>query len=214
MLISNDDFCGNLSTSYLRSILDCAYAFGGTVGILWGYLADRVGRKPIALGGLFGMAMCCLSMGFATDLVTCAVLRFAAGVVSSSVVVSTLTMIGDLSLSPTDRAQNVARLPLVGVCGSIGPLVQGMVAGSVNAHGAVWEKYPILSSQIACGSLVLLIAVVATFMLDEVCLIPILSLRFQHTSGLHQVSANEQWLRATRSPLTNHADPASHGNIN
>ncbi|KAK7527841.1 major facilitator superfamily domain-containing protein [Phyllosticta citriasiana] len=167
MLISNDDFCGSLSTSYLRSILDCAYAFGGTVGILWGYLADRVGRKPIALGGLFGMAMCCLSVGLATDLITCTVLRFAAGLVSSSVVVSTLTMIGDLSASPANRAQSVARLPLVGVCGSIGLLVQGMVAGSVNAHGAVWEKYPILSSQIACGSLVLIIAVAATFALDE-----------------------------------------------
>ncbi|KAF2088090.1 MFS general substrate transporter [Saccharata proteae CBS 121410] len=167
MLIAGQDTCGNLSTSYLRSILDCAYAFGGTAGILWGWLSDRVGRRPVALAGLFGMSICCLSMGFATNLVACAIFRFAAGVVSSSVVVATLTMLGDLSLSPAERARNVARLPLVAICGSIGPLVQHMVTGSIDAHGAVWEKYPILSSQIACGSLVFTIAVIAVFTLKE-----------------------------------------------
>jgi MFS family permease len=63
MLIANNDLCGNLSTSYLRSILDCAYAFGGTMGILWGYLSDRIGRRRVALLGLWSMFVCCLSMG-------------------------------------------------------------------------------------------------------------------------------------------------------
>lgn len=167
LVSSNEQYCSTLSGSYLRSILDCAYAFGASAGILWGYLADRVGRKPIALAGLYGMSVCCLSMGFATDLIACTIFRFVAGLVSSAVVVSTLTMLGDVSQSPAERTKNVSRLPLVGVCGSIGPLIQGMVAGSINAHGAVWEKFPILSSQIACGSLVLVIAIAATFVLKE-----------------------------------------------
>jgi len=167
MLIANDDYCGNLSTSYLRSILDCAYAFGGTTGIFWGYLSDRIGRRRVTLLGVWAMFVCCLSMGFATDLASCTIFRFVAGLASSTIVVSTLTMIGDLSTNTTERAMNVARLPLIALCGSIGPVIQGMVSGSLNSSGTVWEKFPALSSQIACGSVVLLIATTATIMLRE-----------------------------------------------
>ncbi|KAF2663073.1 MFS general substrate transporter [Lophiostoma macrostomum CBS 122681] len=167
MLVSNDDYCGNLSTSYLRSILDCAYAFGGTSGIFWGYLADRVGRRRVALLGLWGMVACCLSMGFATNLAACTIFRFIAGLVSSTIIVTTFTMIGDLSANTTERAKNVAVLPLVSLFGSVGPIIQGMVAGSLKASGTVWEHFPALGSQIACGSIVLLIAITASIMLRE-----------------------------------------------
>lgn len=167
MLIANDDYCGNLSTSYLRSILDCAYAFGGTTGIFWGFLADRIGRRKVALLGLWSMFVCCLSMGFATELGTCTIFRFFAGLASSTIIVTTLTMIGDLSSSPADRAKNVARLPLIALCGSVGPIIQGMVAESITASGTLWERFPALGSQIACGSIVLLIATTASIMLQE-----------------------------------------------
>jgi MFS family permease len=85
MLISENDYCGNLSTSYLRSILDSAYAFGGTAGIFWGYLADRMGRRRVTLMGLWAMFVCCLSMGFATNLASCTIFRYFAGLASSTV---------------------------------------------------------------------------------------------------------------------------------
>ncbi|KAF2201124.1 MFS general substrate transporter [Delitschia confertaspora ATCC 74209] len=167
MLISNHDLCGNLSTSYLRSILDCAYAFGGAAGLVWGYVSDRVGRRPVTLFGLFAMFFCCISMGFATDLISCTIFRFIAGIASSSIVVTSLTMLGDLSVDQSERVKNVARLPLIALCGSIGPIVQGMVSGSVNGSEGIWQRFPTLSSQIACGSLVFLIAVTAAIMLKE-----------------------------------------------
>lgn len=117
------------------------------------------------------MFVCCLSMGFATDLASCTIFRFVAGLASSTIVVTTLTMIGDLSTNTAERAKNVARLPLIALCGSIGPVIQGMVSGSLNSSGTVWEKYPALSSQIACGSVVLLIATIATIMLREVSIV-------------------------------------------
>jgi MFS family permease len=168
MLISDNDYCGNLSTSYLRSILDSAYAFGGTTGIFWGYLADRMGRRRVTLMGLWGMVICCLSMGFATDLASCTIFRYFAGLASSTVLVTTLTMLGDLSPSTGERAASVSRLPLIALFGSIGPIMQEMVSQSLRASGAVWEKYPMLGSQLACGSLVLSITVAATVMLQEV----------------------------------------------
>lgn len=159
MLLANDEYCGSLSTSYLRSILDCAYAFGGTAGILWGYLSDRTGRRRVAIFGLWGMFLCCLTMGFATSLGSCAVFRFVAGMASSTVAVTTLTMIGDLSNNTKERAKNVARLPLISLCGSIGPIIQGMLPGNL--------KTSVIGSQVACGSLVFLTAVTASIMLKE-----------------------------------------------
>ncbi|KAF2277520.1 MFS general substrate transporter [Westerdykella ornata] len=158
-LIAKDEYCGSLSTSYLRSILDCAYAFGGTAGILWGYIADRIGRRKVALAGLWTMLGCCASMGFATTISSCAIFRFVSGVASSAVMVMTLTMIGDLSTNTKERARHVSRLPLVALCGSIGPIVQGFLSGYFDPSA--------LGSQIACGSLVFLVAVTASFMLKE-----------------------------------------------
>ena len=160
MLMANDEYCGSLSTSYLRSILDCAYAFGGTTGIFWGYLSDRIGRRRVALLGLWAMFACCLSMGLATDLASCAAFRFVAGLASSAIIVTTITMIGDLSLNTAERAKNVAQLPLVAVCGSFGPAIQSMIPGSAEDSA--------MGLQIACGSILLLIAVTASVMLKEV----------------------------------------------
>lgn len=167
MLLSSSDYCGNLSTSYLRSILDCAYAFGGTTGLFWGYLADRMGRRRVTLIGLWSMVVCCLSMGFATSLASCAVFRFFAGMVSSAVVCTSLTMIGDLSASAEERARNVARLPLISLCGSVGPLAQGMVSESLQAYGMVWEKFPTLGSELACAGVLFAVALATSITLKE-----------------------------------------------
>ncbi|KZF23787.1 MFS general substrate transporter [Xylona heveae TC161] len=167
MLVGKDDFCSTLSASYIRSILDCAYAFGGIGGLFWGWLSDRIGRRPIALIGILGMSGCCMSMGFATNLPVCALLRFFGGLLSSSNAVTTLAMIGDVSNTRSERVKNVARLPFIAACGSVGPLVQGLVRSSVKSVGEIWQKFPLLSSEIACGGLVLLIGIGAVCLLDE-----------------------------------------------
>jgi MFS family permease len=118
------------------------------------------------------MSACCLSMGFATDLLSCAVFRLAAGLVSSSIVVVCLTMIGDLSRDPAERAGNIAKMPLIAVLGAIGPVTQGFIAKGVEQSGGaeVWRKFPTLSGQIACASVVFVITISACVMLEEVSL--------------------------------------------
>ncbi|KAF2132604.1 MFS general substrate transporter [Dothidotthia symphoricarpi CBS 119687] len=182
MLLSSSDYCGNLSSSYLRSILDCAYAFGGTTGLFWGYMADRVGRRRVTLLGLWSMLICCLCTGFATSLGACAIFRFFAGMVSSTIVCTTLTMIGDLSITAEQRAKNVARLPLISLCGSVGPLFQRMVSESLQAYGMVWQTFPILGSELACASVLFAIALTASIMLKETLPLPSLSLHSNSSS--------------------------------
>lgn len=167
MLLSSSDYCGTLSSSYLRSILDCAYAFGGTTGLFWGYLADRMGRRRVALIGLWSMFACCMCMGFATSLAGCTIFRFVAGMVSSAIVCTTLTMIGDLSTTAEKRAKNVARLPVISLGGSMGPIMQLMVSESLQAYNMVWQDYPTLGSELACGSILFIIALMASIFLKE-----------------------------------------------
>jgi MFS family permease len=113
------------------------------------------------------MFICCLSGGFVTSLAGCAIFRFFAGMASSTIVCTSLTMIGDLSTTANARAKNVARLPLISLCGSLGPFMQGMVSESLQAYGMVWEKFPTLGSELACGTALFAIALVASIFLKE-----------------------------------------------
>ncbi|KAF2460011.1 major facilitator superfamily domain-containing protein, partial [Lineolata rhizophorae] len=167
ILLERDEFCGDLSSSYLRNVLDCAYAFGGVAGIGWGWLADRVGRRPVVLSQLFVMSLACMMTGLATDLASCALLRFVSGVASSSIIVCVLTMIGDLSQDQLERAKNVARLPLIGVLGAVGPTVEALVVDAVGGDEGLSKKYPVLSGQLVCGSGILVIAILGCIMLKE-----------------------------------------------
>jgi MFS family permease len=183
MLLSSSDFCGNLSSSYLRSILECAYAFGGTTGLFWGYLADRMGRRRVTLIGLWSMVICCFSMGFATSLATCTIFRFFAGMISSTLLCTTLTMLGDLSTSSEERARNVSRLPLISLVGSVGPLImEGMVSESLQAYNMVWQQFPTLGTELACGSVLFAIALMASVFLKET--LPLLNERSAETADM------------------------------
>jgi MFS family permease len=113
------------------------------------------------------MFICCLSGGFVTSLAGCAIFRFFAGLVSSTIICTSLTMIGDLSTTAEARAKNVARLPLISLSGSLGPLMQGMVSESLQAYGMVWQKFPTLGSELVCGTVLLAIALTATILLKE-----------------------------------------------
>jgi hypothetical protein len=76
-------------------------------------------------------------------------------------------MIGDLSTTAEERARNVARLPLISLCGSVGPLMQGMVSESLRAYSSVWEKFPTLGSELVCACVLFAIALTASIMLQE-----------------------------------------------
>jgi len=161
--------CMSMNTSFLRSIFECAYYLGSTAGVCWGWAADRAGRRRIALLGLMGMAVCCISMGFATTFATFAALRLAAGCISSAVTVAALTMLADVTHGSAQRTRTVARLPMIAICGSVGPLVATGVRNlcAEHTHG-LFARFPGLSGQIVCATFVLTIAVAEALLLEEV----------------------------------------------
>ena len=169
VLVPSASGCVTMNTSFLRSILECAYFFGAATGMFWGVAADRFGRRKIALVGLSGMSTCCVCMGFANTLPSMAGLRFVAGTISSAVSISGLAMLADVTHGSKSRMKVVARLPMVAVCGSLGPLASNMVRALSESHlPGLFVKYPGLSGQIACASLVFMIATAEMLLLEEV----------------------------------------------
>lgn len=169
LLVEPTVSCYNLNALFLRSLLECTYIFGGTCGVFWGVAADRLGRRPVALLGLAGMIICCLSMGFVKSLAGYMIFRFLAGSVGSALLTSGLAMLADISIDSAEQTNNVACLPLVAVCGSVGPMLQSLVKQLEQSTSIeILKQWPALSGQIACASLIIIIAVPEALYLMEV----------------------------------------------
>ncbi|KAK3624717.1 hypothetical protein LTR56_020868 [Elasticomyces elasticus] len=160
--------CMGIEASFLRSFFECAYFAGCTAGFLWGWCADRAGRRLVAMSGLSGMAVCCLGMGFATSITSFAALRFLAGVVSSAVTTAGLAMLADITQGTKSRVAVVARLPIISLCGSAGSFAANAIRVWSDRWGfAVFHRYPGLSGQLACSSLVCVLALAELVLLEE-----------------------------------------------
>jgi len=78
------------------------------------------------------------------------------------------TMIGDVSVTSRAKARNFSRLPLISTGGVVGPLLQAALAHRAG-DSAFWQRFPILSSQLACAGLMLVLFMVNLVLLKEVC---------------------------------------------
>ena len=170
VLVPSAASCITADTSFLRSILECSYYFGSVAGIFWGRAADKMGRRNVALLGLTGMSSCCLTMGFARTFPVFAALRFFGGVISSATSVAGLAMLADVTYGSKMRTKVVARLPVIAVCGSVGPLAASALKKLVEESGldGILGQYPGLAAQVACAGLVFGIAVSEALLLEEV----------------------------------------------
>lgn len=169
LLITSPTACSNYSASYIRSLLECAYFFGSTCSVIWGYASDRLGRRAVALLGLTGVLACCLSMGFAKSLPSWVLLRCLAGCFGSALFTSAIAMLADANMRSAENMRTVSRLPLIAVCGGVGPLLQSIVRTiGGRASAEIWLQWPALNGQIACASLIFIVTIIELFCLREV----------------------------------------------
>ncbi|PHH50520.1 putative membrane protein YCR023C [Ceratocystis fimbriata CBS 114723] len=102
---------------------------------LWGFLSDRIGRKPVLMMGSLFLLCSCVGFGFSTSFRQAVILQTAMGVLNGNAAVFP-TVVGEL----TDRSNQSTAftwLPIVYSLGSItGPAMGGLFAGRYS------EKYP------------------------------------------------------------------------
>ncbi|KAL9062581.1 MAG: hypothetical protein Q9157_008794, partial [Trypethelium eluteriae] len=166
-LLSSGDACGSLTSSYLRSILESTFAFGGAFGLFAGILVDHVGRKPVVIAGLLSMVALSGLMAFAQTLAVCACMRFVLGALSSSTGIASLCMLGDLCRNSAERIRLIAPLPFLLAYGSIFNGFQETLVQILEGMGWTGELNASLTAQVVGGLFAFFVAMSSYAKMEE-----------------------------------------------
>ncbi|OAA74548.1 Major facilitator superfamily transporter [Akanthomyces lecanii RCEF 1005] len=143
-----------------------------TVLIVWGRLADRLGRKPVLVWSLAGMAVGPALFGMATTLPQMILFRCVAGIFSGSTLIIR-TMIFD-HCTPATQAQAFSWFAFAGNVGIlIGPIVGGFLADPAGQYPGLFggckffEDYPYAAPGFAVSAIAATGVVTSIFFLEE-----------------------------------------------
>lgn len=140
--------------------------------IFWGSLADRVGRKPVLIYSLIGMAVGPALFGMASSIWQMILFRCLAGVFSGSSLIIR-TMIGDHS-TPETQAVAFSWFALAGNVGIfLGLLIGGVLADPANQYPGLFggvkffADYPYALSGFVVGAICATGAITSVLFLEE-----------------------------------------------
>ena len=87
-LSKNSSFINAANASFYAGLMVSTYAFGEVpTALLWGALSDRIGRKPVVLFGLCGVALSCVMLGLAKQYWVALLARLIGGMLNGNVAV-------------------------------------------------------------------------------------------------------------------------------
>src|SRR5471032_3091509 len=137
-------------------------AFGATflgtgfTAPLWGYLADRYGRKPMLVRAALGMAIIMPMIGLAHNVYELTLLRLAAGVIGGYASSSTLLV---ATQTPADKSGWALGVLSTGALAGtlIGPLIGGLLPGLIGIRNTFFLT----------GSVIAVAAFVTLFFVKE-----------------------------------------------
>lgn len=105
--------------------------------------ADRIGRKPIIIGGLTAFLLASLAAGFAWDMTSLIVFRVLQGLAAGAVQPMTFTIVGDL-YSVAERARVQGYISSVWAVSSVaGPTAAGLLVQFVDWRWVFWLNVPL-----------------------------------------------------------------------
>ena len=126
----------------------------------WGWLSDRVGRKPVILLGTLFTAACFLAFGFCRTLWQAILIQALMGLVNGNQGVVS-TCLGELT-DRSNQSKAFAYLPvLYGIGGITGPLIGGLLVD----RG--FDAYPYLAPNIFSAAVLMIDLVISMLFLEE-----------------------------------------------
>ncbi|RAR00934.1 mfs general substrate transporter [Stemphylium lycopersici] len=123
-------------------------------GIFWGRLSDRVGRKKVLLGGLFGTGLSMLLFGFSTSLPMALIARALGGLLNGNIGVLQTTV---AELITDERHQR----------GALGGLLARPADVMPFFKSTIFDTYPFLLPNLVCTGFVVLGLTVGILFLEE-----------------------------------------------
>ncbi|KAI1244455.1 hypothetical protein MGN70_014327 [Eutypa lata] len=143
------------------------------MGMYWGGLSDRIGRKPVLLLGCVGTMFSMIMVGFATNLWVALLGRAIGGLLNGNIAVIQ-TMVGELVTRPEHEPRAYSVMPFVWSIGTIiGPAIGGLFADPHESFpnafpaGSLFATFPYLLPNLMCAALLLVSIFLGYFLLEE-----------------------------------------------
>ncbi|KAF9870368.1 major facilitator superfamily transporter [Colletotrichum karsti] len=143
------------------------------MGMYWGGLSDRIGRKPVLLLGCIGTMFSMVMVGFASNIWIALIGRAIGGLLNGNIGVIQ-TMVGELVTKPEHEPRAFSVMPFVWSIGTIiGPFIGGTFANPHDAFPNVFPvdglfyRYPYLLPNLVCAALLFVSIILGYFLLEE-----------------------------------------------
>ncbi|RKP36489.1 major facilitator superfamily domain-containing protein, partial [Dimargaris cristalligena] len=143
-----------------------------TTGMLWGFLSDRIGRRPILLMGVMGTVVCSVLFGLSKSLLWAVLVRILWGTLNGNASTSK-TIMAEIT-DETNQAKGFSLLPMCWNLGSImGPMIGGLLSNpvenipSIFGDSVLFAEYPYLLPCLFCAVLSMGSWLMGFFFLEE-----------------------------------------------
>ncbi|KAI1334837.1 major facilitator superfamily domain-containing protein [Xylariaceae sp. FL0016] len=160
--------------SFYAGLLISAFSLAeASMGMFWGGLSDRVGRKPVLILGCIGTMISMIIVGFATNIWVALFGRAFGGFLNGNIGV-VQTMVSELVTKPEHEPRAYSVMPFVWSIGTIvGPAIGGLFAQphqsfpNLFPEGGLFDVFPFLLPNLLCAGLLLVSIILGYFLLEE-----------------------------------------------